>query len=263
MASQQQKKQTLEYLADKLQQTALYSIHRSTNNRSLSVSESTSYSDQPKIIDIVIPNFFNRVADFKEFLYQNRNRDIHTSPIFYKDGTTSFALLQDTPKFWEHDQTLKRYTADQKHSMLNLRDMERFILENFGKDVTYYQPQTSRLQESVRVFTLGDVHLDYSHIPPEDPKYSRVQNRVSLDYKLPVEKPTLGPALALESFSEHDPYKRARLVSMEPMTPEFWEQMHPSKDTITAELQASAQHAYPGIKDPEEALRMYLGGEDQ
>lgn len=259
MATKQQKSQTLDYLADKLQQTALYSIQRSDNN-SLIVSETVS--GEPKMYSIIIPNFFPRVSDFKDYLVQNRNRGIYTTPVFFKDGKTAFALLKDTPKFWEHDLTLKRYTAEQKHSMLSLRDLERFVLDTFGRDVTYYQPKTERLQESVRVFTLGDVHLDYSHIPPDDPKYSRVQNRVSLDYKLPVEKPTLGPALALEVYSNNDHNKRARLVGMEPMTNDLWEEMHPSMDRITAELQAAAQHAYPGLP-PEDAYRMYLGGEDQ
>lgn len=260
MATKQQKSQTLDYLADKLQQTALYSIQRSDNN-SLLVNE--TISSEPKMYSIVIPNFFPRVSDFKDYVVQNRNRGIYTAPVFFKDAKTAFALLQDTPKFWEHDLTLKRYTAEQKHSMLNLRDTERKVLEIFGKDVTYYQPQTARLQESIRVFTLGDVHLDYSHIKKDDPAYDHVENRVSLDYKLPIEKPTLGPALALDVFPGYDYHKRARLVSMEPMTNELWEDMHPSMDRITAELQAAAQHAYPGIKDPEEALRMYLGGEDQ
>ncbi len=275
MASQSQKQQALNYLAQLLEASGLYDLHTHTD-RSLLFHERGWVAEIPKTCELVIANFYTPIDQFTNEYTKNcqhQPQPIYTVPIFYKDGKTAFALLQDTPKFREHTQTLKLYTAEQKHTILHLRNLERYVLEEFGKNVTYYQPQTARLAESVRIFTLADVHLDYSHIPPEDPKYSHVQNRTSLDYKLPLEQPTLGPALAVEAFSETDYHKRARLISTEKqpqpalpnpgavIEPFLGDQSSPSiaDEQARQELQHAAQRAFPQFTDPQEALRIYLG----
>ncbi len=264
MATTQQKKQAVDYLAAKLEESGLYDIQRLENNHSLFVRETTQFASTPKTYQILIPNFLARLDNCKQHLHKNNQEGIYTAPVFYKDGKTAFALLQHTPTFWNHDQTLKNYTADQKHSILNLRDMERYILEQFGNDIAYYQPETAHLKESIRVFTLDNVNLDYSHILPEDPLYNRVHNRISLDYKLPLEKQTLGPTIALEPISEQNFHKKAKVIFYDNTVEENTDTPFPFPQRISSvslELFNAARRAYPDLP-PKDAYKLYCGQEE-
>ncbi|MDA3856157.1 MAG: hypothetical protein PF569_07920 [Candidatus Woesearchaeota archaeon] len=57
-----------------------------------------------------------------------------------------------------------------------------------NKEITYYQPKTERLEESIRKFNPEPIFFDYSHIGPEDQGYGFVNNSISKTYFILKEK---------------------------------------------------------------------------
>jgi len=95
----------------------------------------------------------------------------NVASVLYKDGKTFFrsaAAVGDTQgKTYKStkDLSLKEYTMEDMHRMIELRPEEIF-LDNRG-DVQYFQPESERLDEDVLSYKLGPVTYDYSHIPKE------------------------------------------------------------------------------------------------
>ena len=123
---------------------------------------------------------------------------------------------------WRADKSLKRYTPLQINQMLHLRGIEKAVVDEFGKNLRYYQPETDRLAEGLRKFRLLAVELDYSHIRPGDPSYGFVENRESIDYKISDElswdKPAAGivfPQNPQSKVSWLEPAEKAAKVQRE------------------------------------------------
>ena len=80
----------------------------------------------------------------------------------------------------------------------------------------YFQPETERLEESVRIFEMGRVTLDYTHIKPGDPGYGFARNTVSIDYGQAVQiGATIGPIQLLtgaDGYVKIVPMERAEPV---------------------------------------------------
>ncbi len=89
------------------------------------------------------------------------------------------------------ERSLKNYTKQEKDAMIHIRDLENLVVGMAGNNLSYYQPETERLDESVRIFEMEPVWLDYSHIRRGDIGYGFARNTVSIDYKLPVEVATV------------------------------------------------------------------------
>ena len=56
--------------------------------------------------------------------------------------------------------------------MIQLRDLENIVCQFYSNFLAYYQPETKRLEESIRIYCLSDVFPNYSHIPRDDSRYS-------------------------------------------------------------------------------------------
>jgi hypothetical protein len=260
MTTPKQKKQALEYIAGLLEASGIYSINGNTPS-SISFQENNWASSEPKQFELLIANLYTSITAFTSRCNFNLNQNIWTIPMLYKDQTTSYVRLAEKQS-WRADQSLKLYTLEQINQMLHLRGIEKKVLELFGNPLSYYQPKTERLEQSIRQFELQPVHLDYNHLRPGDQAYGFVTNRDSVDYKLPLETLCITTALAVEPIAENDSQKRARLTVAEIMKHEIWDSMHnPSLQDIEKELRRNAQHAYPHL-NPDEAYRVYCGGEE-
>ncbi|GEM_PF-1443708 len=260
MPTTQQKKQALSYIAGLLEASGIYHINSSTD-RSLSGKENSWVAQQPKSFQLLLANCYTPITDFTTQFTHNRSGNIWTIPLLYKDQNTSFVRLAEKES-WRADQSLKRYTLEQINEMLHLRGIEKEVLRLFGNQISYYQPKTERLEESIRQFQLQPVNLDYSHIRPGDQGYGFVTNREAVDYKLPKETERITTALAITPHSENDYQKRGRLVKTQIMTKELEESTFgPSPKDIEAELRQTAKNAYPHL-DEDEAYRVYCGGEE-
>ena len=151
-------------------------------------------------------------AEFEQGLASNRRQGVYVAPVLYNDGKTAFVRMVDRNISWRKDKSLKRHTYEEISQMRHLRRIEKVILDQFENPLTYYQPETDNLPESLRVLRMDPVRLDYSHIGPEDQGYEFVENRESIDYKLPVNVATITRTAHLELFPQPDIYKRARIV---------------------------------------------------
>lgn len=112
----------------------------------------------------------------------NYSRGISTAHVFYKDGETFMVRLGSKGNI-KDERSLKRYSKEQIDATIHLRDLEKEVLDMSRGELVYYQPETARLEEGIRIFEMVRVNLDYTHIRPGDPGYSFARDTVSKDYK--------------------------------------------------------------------------------
>ncbi len=275
MVNLQDKKRALIYLAGLLEDSGLYDI-RTTTPHSLSFSERSGMREVPRNVEILFPNLYGTIADFEQAYRQNTAQGIFTVPIFYKDGTTSYVRLVEPSSDWRQDKSLKNYTEQQINQMLHLRGIEKKVVDLVGggtfapstTELQYYQPPTNKLPESLRIIQLQPVDLDYSHIPRDDPRSSFVQNRKSINYKLPQDLNNISPAAhVLFPATDNRYYKLAQLASAPKQNAQQAIPSHqeePSESIVQRahrELQQTAQRAYPDL-DPNEAYQLFFGDKE-
>ena len=127
MPTQPQKKQAISYIAGLLEASGMYTITTSTD-RSFLAHEEEWFTNFPKSYEILIANCYTPITDFTSQFARNRQQNIWTVPILYKDQNTSFVRLAEKES-WRADQSLKRYTLEQINEMLHLRGIEKKVLE--------------------------------------------------------------------------------------------------------------------------------------
>lgn len=100
--------------------------------------------------------------------------------IFYKDGE-NFHVRLGSSGHYRSDKAFKMYTKEQIDKMVHLRQNEKIDLEMLGSSyLTYYQPETSRLSQSIISYKPKKVILDHSHV--RDNSFAR--GGLSVDYKI-------------------------------------------------------------------------------
>ena len=213
MVRKKEKIGTVQFICDRLEDSCQYNILRSNEN-GLLVAEKPEIAENPRNISVFVANFLGPIKEINGAFQRNRSRQVYSAPVFYKDGKTAFVRMVEKNKGWRTDKSLKRYTPQEVNQMLHLRGKEKAVMKLFGKKLTYYQPETERLDESLREFSLENVGLDYSHLKPWDPGYNFATNRTSIDYKLPQETATIEPAGRIH-FADNDRLLRARLAPAE------------------------------------------------
>ncbi len=181
MVDKKQKTRMIEFIAGSLDGSGLYKIIIQENSHIL-VAEKLEVREQPKTIDVLAHNYHRTMRDLRNTLGYNRSQCIGTAHIFYKDGETFMVRLGVRGNI-KDPRSLKLYTKQQIDAMTHLRDLENAVLKMSGGELAYYQPKTERLEESIRIFEMVRVALDYSHIGRGDPGYGFARNTVSKDYK--------------------------------------------------------------------------------
>lgn len=172
MTTQKQKKQMLDYVADKMLQD--HPDRRPAKKTLVSGIESSYIVDSPSksivfLVDQHYPgdrfrNVYRSIASSGQF--------DSIAYVFFKDGKTFFRSAMDPSTGLEnkrykkdHGLSLKNYTNDQLRQMIELRPEENAIFDVRNGWIQYYQPQSERLEEGIATFHFGPVILDYSHIP--------------------------------------------------------------------------------------------------
>lgn len=216
MIPQEEVGQAMNFIAQLLEQSEGYAILKKTENGVLVQEKHAEGEEDPKTIKVVLANALPNIDSFDEFHRANRQNGLYTAPILYNDGKTAFVRMVDRNRSWRTEKSLKNYTRQEINQMLHLRGIEKVVMEHFGDELTYYQPRTAHLEETIRIFQLGPVNLDYSHIDRDHQAYGFVQNRESIDYKLPQERKVISNA-AIITFAKQAPdrYLRALLAALE------------------------------------------------
>ncbi|MFQ5475188.1 MAG: hypothetical protein ACE5DM_05095, partial [Candidatus Nanoarchaeia archaeon] len=121
--------------------------------------------------------------DVSAEMRSNRQSRIRTAHLFFKDGKRHFKRL---PKGGNNRRnlSLKRYDHEERNRIVNIRGVEKLVLDIEDMPLVYYQPETARLPESLRVYRMGSVILDYSHIDRDHRAYDFVKTRVSEEYRM-------------------------------------------------------------------------------
>jgi hypothetical protein len=219
MVSTEQKKRMREFVTGCLEDSGLYNIVKSDISHIL-VAERPELTEQPRTIDVLTHNYHRTVRELMSTLRHNHSEGISTAHIFYKDGETFMVRLGRRGKI-KDIRSLKQYTKQQIDAMIHLRDIEGVVLERSGGELIYYQPETARLEEGIRIFEMRRVALDYTHIRPGDSGYGFARDTVSKDYKQAVEiGATTGPIELLVGASGY-----ASIVPMEYVKPVKAEQL--------------------------------------
>lgn len=114
-----------------------------------------------------------------DIIQRFKNSSIIPIQIFYKDWK-NFHVRLGEKGIYRKNKALKNYTIQQINKMIHLRQNEKIEILELGENlITYYQPQTQRLEQSLRYYSPKSVMLDYSHIDNEFAK-----NSISSDYKI-------------------------------------------------------------------------------
>ncbi|MBU0457075.1 MAG: hypothetical protein ABH824_05990 [Nanoarchaeota archaeon] len=241
MASTKQKLKATQFICERLEDSGLYVI-LNKDHEHVSVTQRANLYEKPRDIEVIIPNFLGNIKNFTDRLKNNSHNNKYTASVLYKDGKTAFVRMVERNISWRKDKSLKKYTPQEINRMLHLRGIEKKVIEYFGKEIIYFQPQTERLQESLREFYLEEVELDYSHLSSNDQSYVFVKNHISIDYKIPQETRTIEPAAEFSFIKDHSYYLKAKIK--------------PCASDIEIDLREMAADAYPDL-DPEEAYHKF------
>lgn len=201
MITRAQKSRATQFIAERLEQSEFYEI-LNRDERSVLIREKEA--DEPRQIKIVIPNFIGSIGAFQQGCRTYRELGIYVAPIFYKDGKTAFVRMVERNLSWRTEKSLKNYSPQEINQMLHLRGIEKAVMGRWGDELAYYQPETTNLEESIRIIELGAVELDYSHIEADHQAYGFVRDRESIDYKLPKEIESITGAARVR-FAERQP----------------------------------------------------------
>ncbi|HLC89273.1 MAG TPA: hypothetical protein VJG49_04525 [Candidatus Nanoarchaeia archaeon] len=251
MVSRAEKRRAVTFICDLLENSGFYTFgprdhHILTAYEKFCVRDDTD----PRTIQVVIPNFFASTAEYHQALAQNRADRVYTASVLYKDGETAFVRAIDSSNSIWRRGSLKKYTKEQRNQMLWLRNVERRVLDQRHGNITYYQPETDRLPESLREFSLASVDLNYDHLTIKDPPYPYVENRSAVVFKMPQETRRIIPEDNAAQFH----FNSAGLAWI--VTASIGEVLDIQPEEVEADLLSEAQYYFPGLA-PEEALAAY------
>lgn len=210
MVSRKDKNHAISFICGLVEDSNKYRI-QSRNHQSIQLQDDPTMEPSPRDMEIVIANFLPKVDAFRKRVGNNSRARRYTVPLIYKDGKTAFARMVDFNRSWRTDKSLKNYSSYDVNRMISLRNIEKVVFQRI-KTLSFYQPESDRLPESIRDFELEKVVLDYSHLKPGDQGYGFAQNRFSIDYKLLHElmRITSGP---INFDLSRNPYGKIEAVS--------------------------------------------------
>jgi len=176
----------------------------------------------------------------------NQQQEIYPCSVFYKDGKTAFVRLVDNEAS-RSEKSLKHYNP---HELIALREKEKESIKIFGSELQYYQPESLGLSESIRIYDMGDVELDYSHIRPGDQRYDFVENKISDVYKLPQLESTITEA------AKFGHWRRGNSLFSKIKQAQAGEGLRIKAEIVERDLREMAKNSYPDL-DPQEAYLLF------
>lgn len=254
------------YICDLLENSGDYVIQRNDAHEAV-VRETPilGRNQEQRTISVIIANSYSSVPAYLKKVADNAARGIYTAPVLYKDGKTkdketndeeakdketAFVLLT---KGERGKKSLKKYDLEKRHQMICLRKWEKHLARTDASgralsEVTYYQPESERLDESLRRFRFGEVDFDYSYVPRDELAKIHAKDGPSKEIKFPHETGVITGAVMFR-FEEG---LAARLVgtTISPL----------SSREVAEDLEDMARSYFPGL-DEEMALAALSGEE--
>ncbi len=188
MVSRNNKKRMQDFVTAKFEEARRFRILDNDESHIVLQVKPEFTSDKLKIY-VFLHNQKMPLSEYNRLVRNYLNSGQLISNIFYKDYENFMVRLGRRGKLKGDDQSLKRYDKKEIDRMIHLRGLEKAVLDKQREDfLVYFQPETERLQETVRGYELARVVLDYSHVDKSHRSYGFVENRVSIDYKIANEK---------------------------------------------------------------------------
>ncbi len=170
-----------EFISNIIDNSGRYDILERDHSHIL-IAQKPSLVENPFRMDILLHNFKRNIQGYARLVEERvRQNGDYLSNVFYKDDQNFHVRLGARANFKGDNRSLKHYPEEDQNRMLHLRGLEKEVLFSQKSDIlAYYQPETARLQESLRGYRMRDVELDYSH--REDQR-----DRESIDFKIAEE----------------------------------------------------------------------------
>ena len=196
MTKQNEKKRMMQFIINRIEEANKSKIITAEPDHIVIAKKEITNNQK---LYIFLHNKKTTERDYRNSLTRLTQEHYLISNIFYKDGKIGMVRLGQRANLKGDDRSLKRYNKNERDKMIHLRQLEKIVLniqqnekialniQQKANFLAYYQPETERLQESIRIYQMQPVHLDYSHIQPGDDGYGFVQNRESTDYKIAEE----------------------------------------------------------------------------
>jgi PhoPQ-activated pathogenicity-related protein len=158
MINETQQQQMLEYIADKLSKS-----YKKIEDRKKSIVDKKKSNylvlDDDKVVFIIDRIYHPTNLDmwYTKTQYSDKISDV--AFIIYKDGDQFFKSNAQNYYSTIHGKEFKRYSNQEINKMISFSPEEKILYDIFGV-LNYYQPQTKRLNKSLRKFHFNKVIHD-------------------------------------------------------------------------------------------------------
>ncbi|MBT5021959.1 hypothetical protein HOK51_03000 [Candidatus Woesearchaeota archaeon] len=216
MVSAKDKNRMVQVLTDLLENSGTYSIKQSDNEKIL-VVEKKEIRENPRKIFVMSHAKKRTKSEINGQISHNQKNNIYTAHAFFKheEDDISFVRMVKKNKGWRQDKSLKKYSEQDINRMIHLRGIEKWILCDFYQ-LTYYQKESTRLEECVKTYKLNKVTFDRTHLRPGDPGYGfAAMHEESKDYKLPELTELISGAAGFKYLKNQNPLYRAWIFKTE------------------------------------------------
>jgi hypothetical protein len=185
MVSYRNKKNMKNFIANRIEDSKKYIINNADNSH-IFLMQRPDLIENPQEIYVVLHNKKMNLEIYTDLLYVNNSQGVCTVDVFYKDDETFMVRLGSKGKSKKDYPELKRYSNEEIKRMVHLRGLEKkvFYGQNASEPLVYYQPESKRIPECIRMYNLNDVILDLTHLKKENLGYNFPKFRVSIDFKI-------------------------------------------------------------------------------
>ncbi|MBW2998373.1 hypothetical protein KY321_02430 [Candidatus Woesearchaeota archaeon] len=206
MVTKKQKERMKEFIAEQFHASSRYHVDMVGKNGIVLLKQEDLFEDPKSIYLMTIAD--KNLGEKERLLNQVLGKYDLVSHVFYGDHKNFLVRLAESAQR-RKNKSLKLHRAH-LNELYHLRDLEKLVL---GKQrinsLTYYCPELNGSREVLKEYSVSDVTLNYSHIPPNEQPYDFVENRVSDDYKRLNEKKT-SSELGFRGLAHN------RIVSLQP-----------------------------------------------
>ncbi len=198
MVSRAQKQRMRDFTAGLIEESG-YQVLQADESQIL-LTQDPEKIENPKKMRLLLHSRKIPASDLRRTLIHCRENDLLLSNIFYKDGSNFMVRMAGRGFRKGQEKSLKCYSQEDINKMVHLRALEKEVLELqedlvepediVSKTLVYFQPETARLEESLRGHHMKPVILDYEHVEMDGGHRSHGfarGRRKSIDYRIAEE----------------------------------------------------------------------------
>jgi len=178
VASRKAKQAMSDFVHYQLDSSGLYSLQQDIDH-----IMATPHAEGVLSVYVALHSSRTPLKKQNQVVAQNRSNGIRTADVFYNNDVLYVRMMETEAS--RKDKSLKNYTLPEINRIVKLSGLEKQVMDQQGKRLVYYQPESAVFSESMRWFDMDPVILDYSHVRPDEQAYDFVETRPSVDYKLP------------------------------------------------------------------------------